>query len=147
MTRLVIANAFSVNMISQREVLVIKRIALEEARKVVERAKELGVEILSIVGHEATASLLTRLLGVEVRVNRVNYTYDSNDVMLVFTVATRLPEGKVLSEQEIAQYIDKINVTLVARTIEFPFGTNIGFPARIDDRPDKMLQLLEEVGE
>lgn len=45
---------------------------------------------------------LTRLLGLEVTMNRVAIAMQPGDTALVLRVKTRLPEGKVLSEEEFA---------------------------------------------
>jgi len=112
--RLVIVNAFSVNMLKDARILAFVPVSLEFAKTHVRVMKERGVEILSIVGHESTAKLLSRILGIEVPVNRVDYKMERDDIMLVFTVPFRLPEGKVLSESELQEYADKLNIFLVA---------------------------------
>ncbi len=115
--RIVIANAFSVNMLpSSTEVHELRfvKIPLELAREIVQYAKQRGIEILSIIGHESTAKLLTQLLGVEVLTNRVYYTLQPQDLLLVFTLPTRLPEGRVLSEEELKAYTDKLNIYAIA---------------------------------
>lgn len=55
----------------------------------------------SYVGHEATAQALSELLGVEVSVNREMYTQEVGDRALVFKLRGRLPEGKILSREEL----------------------------------------------
>jgi len=112
--RLVIANAFSVNMLKEARVLAFVPVSLEFAKTHVKTMKANNVEILSIVGHESTAKLLSRILGIEVPANRVDYKMERDDIMLVFTVPFRLPEGKVLSESELQEYANKLNVFLVA---------------------------------
>jgi len=70
----------------------------------VETVKELlagGFE--SAIGHESTAALLTKLLGVEVKADRRQITIDTNTVLVVFQLMSRLPEGKVLTEEELKQ--------------------------------------------
>ncbi len=57
----------------------------------------------SAVGHEGTASLLSKLLGVEVPMRRVSIYAKPGDVLVHFALRTRLPEGRVLSEEELRQ--------------------------------------------
>ena len=57
----------------------------------------------SAVGHEATASLLSKILGVEVPMRRVPIYAKPGDVLVHFGLRTRLPEGRVLSEEELRQ--------------------------------------------
>jgi len=56
---------------------------------------------VSAVGHEATASFLSQLTGVQIPVNRVQVKMQPGDRAIVFQVLQRLPEGKVLSEEEL----------------------------------------------
>jgi len=56
---------------------------------------------VSAVGHEATAHFLSWLTGLEVPVNRVAVHMKAGDRAVVFRVLMRLPEGKVLSEEEL----------------------------------------------
>ena len=63
----------------------------------------LSGEFISAIGHEATTKLLSRILGVEIPVNRVRIAMEPGDVALVFRVLQRLPEGKVLSEDELRE--------------------------------------------
>ena len=99
MAKLYIANAFSINMLSllpgEKATVNIARITLEFARQLVQAPFE------SAVGHEATAQLLTAQLGVEVPYNRVSISLAPGDTLIVAVPATRLPEGKVLSLEEL----------------------------------------------
>jgi len=67
-------------------------------RKVsVEEAKEFIINgFLSAIGHEATAKLLTELLGADIPYNRVAVEMHPGDQALHFVLRQRLPEGTVL---------------------------------------------------
>ncbi|MHB1592173.1 MAG: STIV orfB116 family protein [Sulfuricella sp.] len=69
-------------------------IASEEARV------RLGHGFVSAVGHEASASFLAALLGVEVPCNRIAVAMQPGDSALVLRLNARLPEGKVLTAGE-----------------------------------------------
>jgi len=56
---------------------------------------------VSAVGHEATAHFLSWLTGISIPVNRVAIKMAAGDRAVVFRVLMRLPEGKVLSEEEL----------------------------------------------
>jgi len=56
---------------------------------------------ISAVGHESTARVLGRLLGVEVPFNRVQISVEEGDVIISFQFLVRLPEGKVLGDDEV----------------------------------------------
>lgn len=56
----------------------------------------------SAVGHQATAELLSTLLGVKVEMNRMNAKIDQGDMALCFKLKTRLEEGVVLDSEKLA---------------------------------------------
>jgi len=59
---------------------------------------------VSAIGHEATARLLTDLLGIEIPMNRIQIQLGAGDEEIAFTLRRRLPEGKVIySPEELEQ--------------------------------------------
>jgi len=60
-------------------------------------------EFVSAIGHESTATLLSQLLGINVPMNRIAVSAAPGDVLIHFALRTRLPEGRVLSEEELRQ--------------------------------------------
>ena len=58
-------------------------------------------EFQSAIGHESTASLLTRILGIEIKMNRVQIEVVEGDVILAFQLKKRLQEAAELSEEEL----------------------------------------------
>jgi methylase of polypeptide subunit release factors len=98
MRRVVVVNAFSLAMLQQTESLVlVKRITLEEAKKMLQAGFE------SAVGHESTANVLSQLLGIQIKAERRQITLTSDTILLVFQLLSRLPEGKILSMEELMQ--------------------------------------------
>lgn len=75
----------------------LKDITLEEARNLVTEN-----EILSAVGHQSTADILTTLLETEVPMNRIQFAQETGQKALVFKLNGRPEEGKILTEEEIA---------------------------------------------
>ena len=59
--------------------------------------------LISAIGHETTAKLMSRIIGFDVAVNRVQIKMQPGDSAIVFRVLTRLPEGKVLTEEELSK--------------------------------------------
>jgi hypothetical protein len=55
----------------------------------------------SAIGHEATAQILTELLGVPVAMNRIVYEQAVGDEALVFKLRGRPPEGAILTREQI----------------------------------------------
>jgi hypothetical protein len=64
-----------------------------------------GYDVVSAIGHEATAKLLTELLYYEVPVNRISVEFQDRDVALVVKLKQRLEEGKVLNKEELDEMI------------------------------------------
>ena len=55
----------------------------------------------SAIGHEGTATLISQLTGVSTPVNRVAIKMQPGDMAIVFRLLTRLPEGKILTQEEL----------------------------------------------
>ena len=97
-----LANAFSLSMLSseafKREgsaIIIVTKIDIDEVKRLLRHG------FVSAVGHEATATLLSQLLGFEVRANRIQVSLGTDDKLIVFQLMGRLPEGRVLSEEEL----------------------------------------------
>ena len=74
----------------------LKSITLDEAKSIIS-----GNEIISAIGHQSTADILTELLGVPVPLNRIMFEQEQGQKALVFKLNGRPLEGKVLSREEI----------------------------------------------
>lgn len=80
-----------------------------------------GEEFISAVGHEGTARFLSRVLGLEVPANRLQVFLGPGDRAVRFLLGKRLPEGRVLTEEELAEYPFRFD--LVERVdLETPAG-------------------------
>lgn len=73
-------------------------LALDEARD------RVAGGFVSAIGHAGAALFLSRMLGVEVPVNRVAVAMRAGDSALVLRLTERLPEGVVLSDAELAAW-------------------------------------------
>lgn len=91
-----ITNAFSINMLTGSCFIEFKKLELEEVKELIA-----GTQIISAIGHTSTAEIVSKLLGIEIPAQRIEIKLDKP--MIVFQLNTRLPEGKVLSEEEIKQ--------------------------------------------
>lgn len=74
-------------------------ITLDKAKNLIQ-----GREILSAIGHESTAQILSELLGIDVPVNRIAFEQQPGQSAIVFKLNGRPPEGKILSRQEIEEF-------------------------------------------
>ena len=97
MARIILSNAFSVNMLKHDELLFFGQIDLETAKTLAQDG------IYSVIGHQSTADLLSAKLGVEIKMNRENYKKESDDSIIVCLPSKRLDEGKVLTLDELNQ--------------------------------------------
>lgn len=127
MPRLIIANAFALGMIPglrdfNPAVIGVIPVTAYAARRIVDRARQNGVQIVSAVGHQATADLYTRLLGHHVPYNRVAVQLVAGDLLLVGILGDRLPDGVVLDAAALAAYADRIQWVLVAY---YPMGDQV----------------------
>jgi hypothetical protein len=76
-----------------------RTISLEEAKQLVRSASN----IISAVGHQATAEILTDLLETEVALNRIDFQQQTGQQALVFKLNSRPPEGVILTRKEIEE--------------------------------------------
>ncbi|WP_343577460.1 DUF1874 domain-containing protein [Mycobacterium sp.] len=88
-----------------------RKITVREAKKIIER----NPTYQSAIGHEGTAILLQNLLSVPVPVQRTMIHQTTEDIAIVFRVLTRLPEGAVLSEEEIKKIPFELGVLIKLR--------------------------------
>lgn len=63
----------------------------------------LNGEFISAIGHASSAEFLSVLLGMAIPVNRIEIAMQPGDAALVLRLKSRLPEGKVLTHEEIRQ--------------------------------------------
>ena len=78
--------------------ILVESIDLEKVRELLQRHG-----FISAIGHESTAQFLTQLLGLPVAYNRVTVQLGRGDAAIVFQLlGGRLPEGRLLTEEELA---------------------------------------------
>jgi len=72
-----------------------RKISIGKARNILSKN-----EFISAVGHESTAKFLTQLLGINIPFSRIQIKMQKGDRAIVFKLLDRLPEGRVLSVNE-----------------------------------------------
>jgi hypothetical protein len=77
-----------------RAVVEVERVSPGEARQILSKGFE------SAVGHQGAAVFLSRLLGIEVPTSRQSVFMRPGDTGIHFFPKQRLPEGSVLSDEE-----------------------------------------------
>jgi len=75
-----------------------RRIDVPGAQEII---NEYHGQFVSAVGHAATAQVLSQILRLPVPCNRVQIKMEPGDCAIVFRLLQRLPEGKVLSKEEL----------------------------------------------
>lgn len=89
--------------------------------------------VRSAIGHDATAKIMSNLLGREVPTNRIEYRQSIGDIAVVFKLNGRPPEGKILSLEEM-------------EAIGYQFGVMIAFnPLALDWKtPEEMQEKVQD---
>lgn len=82
-------------------------ITLQEAQQLVK-----DNELLSAVGHQSTADILTTLLGIQIPMNRILFEQQEGQKALVFKLNGRPEEGKILTVEEIEQIGYKFQILI-----------------------------------
>jgi hypothetical protein len=80
---------------------------------------------ISAVGHESTAKVLSSLLGTTVPFNRAQISIKEGDVIISFQFLIRLPEGKVLGEDEVLALYQEGKIKFF-RVEVIPTGEEVG---------------------
>jgi len=78
--------------------VVIRKISANEARRIISKNR-----FFSAIGHKGNAELMTKILGIKVDYNRVMVKLFPFDKAIVFQPIIRLPEGAVLTAEELAK--------------------------------------------
>lgn len=91
----------------------IRKASVEEVRRLLSNEN-----FVSAVGHEATAALLTQLLGVKIPYNRITVKLGPGDICAHFVLKTRIPEGKVLTLEELKELAFDLAISEIEEVTE-----------------------------
>ena len=105
-----LANAFSLSMITPPATLRVEELSAEAFCQEAKNAT-------SAIGHQGTAQVLSTLCGFNIPVNRVSIQLSRGEEVLVFQLLERLPEGKVLTAEEVQQLISQGKVKFLRVTV------------------------------
>jgi hypothetical protein len=99
--QVIVANAFSLAMLPQKShcVLDIFRITEEDVKEILRM-----YQWTSAVGHESTAQLLTKRLGINIPCNRATVSLDKKTALLVAQLMGPRKECREMSQEEIEKY-------------------------------------------
>lgn len=97
-----LANAFSLNMLDTEGMAVGIEVWETKPAKVLDMLSDAD-NVESYVGHESTARLMSHALGgFPIPVHRANLKLGLGDTLVICQPRQRLPEGKVLTNEELA---------------------------------------------
>jgi hypothetical protein len=116
-----LGNAFSISMLSLAgKVVAAKKVVVEFKRADTEEVRALlSNGFISAIGHPATASALSKILGVNVPTNRVAITLQPGDTLIVFQLNLgRLVPGQELGEQDILRAFWQGNAFFVVAQVQ-----------------------------
>lgn len=95
-----IGTAFSPIMLAKGTVARIQEINRDEMQIGIETMFQCGV-IKSVVAHENTAKILSKMFDNEIHFNRTSITLKANDVLFVCTPQFRVDESREFTDEEI----------------------------------------------
>ncbi len=93
-----LSNSFSLGMVNPSPeglTLRVRPVSLEEVKSLLKGG------FISVIGHQATAEILSVLLGTNVPYNRTAIKLVPEDQLIVFQLGVRLEEGRILNEEEV----------------------------------------------
>jgi hypothetical protein len=97
-----LTNAFSLQMLRDNDVtLRVRKISIEEAKRILQEG------FINAIGHDATAVILSKVLGMQISMNRISITLSPGDRVVAFQIMVgRLPPASELSESQLKEIID-----------------------------------------
>ena len=108
MNKLYIANAFSLGMLTEKQHTIdVLEVSVDDVKSIINEALEKGMEIVGAIGHLSTAQVLSQLLNINLPMDRKTIKLRRGDTAIIFQLMERLPEGKVLSTEELQQMIEQ----------------------------------------
>ncbi|CAL7896322.1 STIV orfB116 family protein [Fusobacterium necrophorum] len=75
-------------------------LTLEQAKELVAENKD---NLLSAIGHDSTAEIMSEILEVPVLVNRIQFTQEAESKALVFKILGRAKEGQILDRAAVEE--------------------------------------------
>ena len=89
---------FNTSVITNYGIFEYRPITLDEAKRIVVEA---GDSLISAVGHKETAAVISDIFGISIKANRINLVQKVDDIVVVFKLKKRAPEGVILSREEV----------------------------------------------
>lgn len=105
--KIYLGNAFSLQMLNNINDGITVRVSSICKEEIVNNKKNL----VSCIGHQDTASVLTDILGFEIKAERINVKLKEKDILYVFQImGGRLPEGSTTLPQGFTYKLLKVEL-------------------------------------
>ncbi len=80
-----------------------KLCSTEETKELIKKFESENKEIISAIGHEATAEIMSETLGYEIKMNRFTFKQTIDDTAIIFRLKKRAKEGEILERKDIEE--------------------------------------------
>jgi len=97
-------NALPVGALPQRAAVLIAEIGWEHAKVLAKSFAEMGYEFVSYIGHQSTAELVSKELGIPAGVNRAEAKLEYDAHALIFALAKRVSGDVQVAKDDIKVY-------------------------------------------
>lgn len=118
MGRIYLANAFSLNMLPLHNVFA-KMFVIEVAP--LTQRELCGVlrerEVVNAIGHQSTVDLVNSICGTKLTANRTSIRLERGDKLIIIQITERLPEGKILTAEELNQLLQSGKIAFYMVTL------------------------------
>ena len=69
-------------------------------------------DLINAIGHKSTINLINQICHTNLKENRIQVMLQDGDEVFIVVVTERLEEGKVLSDEEIKQFLDQDKIKI-----------------------------------
>ena len=78
-------------------------VSIDEAKKLIDEFVRENKQVISAIGHEATAEIMSETLDFKIEKNRFSFSQTVDDTALIFRLKKRAEEGKILERKDIEE--------------------------------------------
>lgn len=112
-----LTNAFSLNMLPSLDNVVVT-LHIEKLNVGEFCSKLIEEGVVNAIGHASTVAVINTLCSTNLAPSRIEVKLENGDELLIFQLRTRLPEGKILSVDEISQLFKAKQVEFLKVKVE-----------------------------
>lgn len=78
-------------------------VSTTQAKELINKFESEGKDIISAIGHEATAEIMSETLDYKIEMNRFSFKQTVDDTAIIFRLKKRAEEGKILEREDIEE--------------------------------------------